>query len=126
MRAGRSPVDRGKQGIKRSTAVDARGIPIGTLTPQANRHDSPLLTETLDAVTETLGELPQRVSVHLDRGYDPKATRERLEERALLAEITQKGKPAPLGQRSAGWWRGRAPGTTPTRSSPGVPKGGSR
>lgn len=96
-KAGRSPVDRGKQGTKRSTAVEARGIPLGTVTAPANRHDSPLLTETLDAVTETLGELPERVSVHLDRGYDSKATRERLEERELLAEISEKGKqPAPL------------------------------
>jgi hypothetical protein len=36
------------------------------------------------------------VSVHLDRGYDSGATRERLEERRLLAEISKKGKPAPL------------------------------
>ena len=28
-KAGRSPVDRGKQGIKRSTVVDGRGIPLG-------------------------------------------------------------------------------------------------
>jgi hypothetical protein len=28
-KAGKSPVDRGKQGIKRSTAVDGKGIPIG-------------------------------------------------------------------------------------------------
>lgn len=28
-KAGRSPVDRGKQGTKRSTAVDGKGIPIG-------------------------------------------------------------------------------------------------
>jgi len=41
-KAGRSPVDRGKQGTKRSTAVDARGIPLGTVTAPANRHDSPL------------------------------------------------------------------------------------
>ncbi len=47
-------------------------------------------------MAETLGELPERISVHLDRGYDSKATRERLEERGLLAEISQKGKPAPL------------------------------
>jgi transposase len=95
-KAGRNPVDRGKQGTKRSTAVDAKGIPIGTATAPANRHDSPLLTETLDAVTEVLGELPKQAKVHLDRGYDSKATRERLEERGLLAEISQKGKPAPL------------------------------
>jgi IS5 family transposase len=95
-KAGRSPVDRGKQGTKRSTAVDANGIPLGIVTAPANRHDSPLLTETLDAVAETLGGLPEWVSVHLDRGYDSKATRERLEERGLLAEISEKGKPAPL------------------------------
>jgi transposase len=95
-KAGRSPVDRGKRGIKRSIAVDARGIPLGTVTAPANRHDSPLLTETLDAVSEALGELPERTSVHLDRGYDSEATRERLQERGLLAEISEKGKPAPV------------------------------
>ncbi len=96
-KAGRSPVDRGKQGTKRSTAVDGRGIPVGAVMAPANRHDSPLLSETLDAVTETLGELPGGAKVHLDRGYDSKATRERLEERGLMGEISQKGKPAPLG-----------------------------
>jgi transposase len=94
--AGKSPVDRGKQGTKRSTAVDARGIPLGTVTAPANRHDSPLLGETLDVVAEALGGLPEGTSIHLDRGYDSKATRERLEERGLLAEISEKGKPAPL------------------------------
>jgi IS5 family transposase len=54
------------------------------------------LTETLDGVAEALGGLPERTSVHLDRGYDSKVTRERLEERGLLAEISRKGKPAPL------------------------------
>lgn len=62
-KAGRSPVDRGKRGIKRSTVVDANGIPLGSLTAQANRHDSPLLGETLDAL-EVLGPLPERMSVH--------------------------------------------------------------
>ena len=42
-KAGRSPVDRGKLGIKRSTAVDAEGVPIAAITAAANRHDSPLL-----------------------------------------------------------------------------------
>jgi transposase len=46
--AGRSPVDRGKQGIKRSTVVDGRGIPLGIVTAPANSHDSLLLDETLD------------------------------------------------------------------------------
>lgn len=47
-KAGKSPVDRGKRGIKRSTVVDARGIPLGVLAVPANRHDSPLLCATLD------------------------------------------------------------------------------
>lgn len=94
-KAGRSPVDRGKRGTKRSTAVDARGIPLGTVTAPANRHDSPLLTETLDAVAQTLGELAESTSIHLDRGYDSEATRRRLRELALNAEISRKGEPLP-------------------------------
>ena len=92
-KAGKSPVDRAKQGIKRSVVVDANGIPLGTVAAPANRHDSPLLDQTLDTV-EVPGELPERIDVHLDRGYDSKATRERLQERGFLAEISEKGKPA--------------------------------
>jgi len=95
-KAGRSPVDRGKRGTKRSTAVDANGIPLATVTAPANRHDSPLLSETLDAASEALGGLPERAMIHLDRGYDSSLTRERLRERGLIAEVSEKGKPAPL------------------------------
>ncbi len=95
-KAGRSPVDRGKRGIKRSTAVDARGIPIGSVTAGANRHDSPLLAPTLEHASESAGGLPEGASVHLDRGYDSFVTRERLKERGLTPEIAEKGKPAPL------------------------------
>ena len=94
-KAGTNPVDRGKQGIKRSTVVDAKGIPLGAVAAPANRHDSPLLDETLDTL-EVLGELPEQMSVHLDRGYDSRITREKLEERGLLAVISEKGKSAPL------------------------------
>jgi IS5 family transposase len=100
-KAGRNPVDRGKQGIKRSTLVDAKGIPLGAVAAPANRHDSPLLDETLDNL-EVLGELPEQMSVHLDRGYDSRSTREKLEDRGLLAVISEKGKPAPL-QASKRW-----------------------
>jgi transposase len=85
-------VDRGKQGIKRSVAVDAEGIPLGVIAALANRHDSPLLSETLD----TVGELPKQASVHLDRAYDSEVTRELLESRALSGIISEKGKSAPL------------------------------
>lgn len=94
-KAGRNPVDRGKRGIKRSMVVDAKGIPLGAVAAPADRHDSPLLDETLDTL-EVLGELPEQMSVHLDRGYDSRSTREKLGNRGLLAVIPEKGKPAPL------------------------------
>ena len=95
-KAGRSPVDRGKQGIKRSMAVDGSGIPVGFVTAPANRHDSPLLAETLEAAEGALGGLPEATSIHLDRGYDSEATRGLLRDRGLVAEISKKGNPAPL------------------------------
>jgi transposase len=94
-KAGKSPVDRGKRGIKRSTMVDANGIPLGVVSAPANRHDSPLLAATLDPL-EALGLPPETVSVHLDRGYDSNLTRRLLEERELIGVISEKGKPAPL------------------------------
>jgi transposase len=94
-KAGRSPVDRGKEGTKRSTVVDAKGIPLGTVVAPASSHDSPLLEATLDTL-EPLGELQDRASVHLDRAYDSKATREKLEARGLMGVIAERGKPAPL------------------------------
>lgn len=90
--AGRSPVDRGKQGLKRSVAVDAAGIPLGTVAAPANRHDSPLLEPTLDALR--VADRP--TTVHLDRGYDSGATRHRLATRGMAAVIAAKGQPAPL------------------------------
>lgn len=108
-KAGRNPVDRGKQGLKRSVVVDANGIPLGAIAAPANRHDSPLLEGTLDTMN-VVGELPERMSVHLDRGYDSDATRQRLNLCSLLAEISEKGKPAPLAatkrwvvERSNSW-----------------------
>ncbi len=95
-KAGRSPVDRGKRGIKRSVVVDAEGIPLGVVSAPANRHDSPLLAPTLDAL-EALGLPPEPVSVYLDRGYDSSLTRRLLQERGLVGEISEKGKPDPLG-----------------------------
>jgi IS5 family transposase len=94
-KAGRSPVDRGKRGLKRSMAVDAKGIPLGFVSAPANRHDSPLLVPTIEATSEAVGALPEGAMVHLDRGYDSLLTRERLLELGLGWEISGKGKPAP-------------------------------
>ncbi|MGC4853352.1 IS5 family transposase [Micromonospora sp. DT4] len=93
--AGRSPVDRGKQGMKRSLMVEARGIPLGRVLAGANRHDSPLLKPTLDHLDD-LGPLPEDITVHLDAGYDSTISRDLLTERGLTGEIARKGVKAPI------------------------------
>jgi hypothetical protein len=66
--AGRSPVDRGKQGLKRSI-VTVGGIPLGAVPAPANRRDDGLLAAALDTLA-VLDVLPARPVVHLDAGYD--------------------------------------------------------
>jgi transposase len=93
--AGRSPVDRGKQGTKRSLLVDGHGIPLGAVVAGANRHDSPLLRATLEKLNR-FAELPEKITVHLDAGYDSTITRELLDEFGCNGQIATKGTPAPL------------------------------
>jgi transposase len=93
--AGPSPVDRRKQGLKRSVLVEGYGIPLGRVLAGANRHDSPLLGPTLDRL-DGLGPLPAEVTVHLDAGYDSDKTRSLLDERGLCGEIAHKGEKAPI------------------------------
>ena len=99
--AGRSPVDRGKQGLKRSGMTDGYGITLGRVLAGANRHDSPLLQATL-TLLDDLVPLPEEITVHLDAGYDSEATRALLDARGLHGRIARKGKKAPV-QASGRW-----------------------
>jgi hypothetical protein len=99
--AGRSPVDRGKQGLKRSLVTDAAGIPLHVVSAGANRHDAPLLGPTL-AGLDKLDGLPDDVTVHLDRGYDGRPTRALLDALGFDGAIARKGVPAPI-QAGARW-----------------------
>jgi transposase len=101
--AGKSPVDRGKQGTKRSSMTEAAGIPVGCVVAPANRPDSPLLRPTLEKLgrfDEGMGVgLPEDITVHLDAGYDSAKTRDLLEEMGCDAVISQKGFPLQAGAR---------------------------
>ncbi|MFD7020873.1 IS5 family transposase [Streptomyces sp. NPDC059928] len=99
--AGRSPVDRGKQGLKRSGMTDGYGIPLGRVLAGANRHDSPLLAPTLDLLDD-LGPLPDDITVHLDAGNDSDKTRTELTARNLHGRIAHKGEKASI-QASQRW-----------------------
>ena len=106
--AGRSPVDRGKQGLKRSVVTDGAGIPLHPVTAGANRHDAPLLEPTLAGLDE-LDRLPDAPTVHLDRGYDGRPTRMLLEALGFDGAIARKGVPAPV-QAGSRWVVERAHG----------------
>ena len=96
-RAGPSPVDRRKGGLKRSVATENYGIPLGIAAAGANRHDSPLLAPTLQAAADQLdGALPGERTCHLDAGYDSQPTRQLLDDLGFDGQIAHKGAPAPI------------------------------
>ena len=96
-KAGPSPVDRRKGGLKRSTAIDGYGIPLGIASAGANRHDSPLLAPTLAAAFTQVGDrIPEEVTAHLDAAYDSGVTRQLLDDLGLDGEIARKGVPSPI------------------------------
>jgi hypothetical protein len=112
-KAGRSPVDRGKQGLKRSTLVEARGVPLGIASAGANRHDSKLLEPTITAAERQLGALPTDARIHLDSAYHGKPCHKVLDDHHLVGQIAAKGLPAPIQvgkrwvvERSQSWMNG--------------------
>ena len=112
-KAGRSPVDRGKQGLKRSTLVEARGVPLGIASDGANRHDSKLLEPTIAAAEQQLGALPAGARIHLDSAYNGMPCRKVLDDHALVGEVAARGVPAPIQvgkrwvvERSQSWMNG--------------------
>ena len=94
--AGRSPVDRGKRGLKRSVLTEGAGIPLSVVPAGANRHDAPLLAPTL-AGLERVAALTEAEPgmIHLDQGYAGEPTRALLQELGLEGAIARKGVPAP-------------------------------
>lgn len=69
---GKSPVDRGKRGTKRSVLIDGRGAPLSVVVAGANRHDKTLAIRTID---EMIADRPEKrvYRLHhlcLDKGYD--------------------------------------------------------
>lgn len=97
--AGKSPVDRAKQGVKRSQLTEAYGIPLVTDPAPANIRDHTLLPATLDQYRDlgkVLGPLPEQPSLSLDAGYDYRIVYEDLAQRQITPRIAKRGQQTPI------------------------------
>jgi len=71
---GPNPTDRGKLGSKRHLIVDRRGVPMALAVTGANRHDSIVFEDLVDAIPAVPGLSGRPRSrpdkLHADKGYD--------------------------------------------------------
>jgi transposase len=92
---GPNPTDRAKLGWKWSVAAERHGVPVGWAIDGANRNDVAMLEPTL-ADVEANGLLADIDTLHLDRGYDSGAVRDRLRAQGINDfEIQRRGTKVP-------------------------------
>lgn len=97
--AGKSPVDRAKQGIKRSQLTDRQGIPLVTNPAPANTRDHTLLPATLDrfaGLQASLGPLPEHLRLSPDAGFDYSMVHQDLTARGINGQIAKQGAKTPI------------------------------
>jgi IS5 family transposase len=75
--------------------VDRAGLPLATLLTGANRHDSVVFEDLLDAIPPIKTPAGQRRKrpdkVHADKGYDSPRCRQALSRRHIRVRIARKG-----------------------------------
>lgn len=91
-KTGKNPTDRGKLGVKRSTLVDGRGVPLAVAIAGANVPDSKLVVETLEAVGI---ERPEPTPFHpqhlcLDKGYAGQPVDDEVRQRGYTPHVPRK------------------------------------
>lgn len=96
--AGRSPVDRGKSGLRRSQLFDALGIPLAAASAPANRRDHQMLAPSLNALKD-FEPPPEHVAVHPDACYDYALCRAELAARNLDCSTWKRGTLVQVGKR---------------------------
>jgi transposase len=92
---GPNPTDRGKAGTKRHVITDRAGVPLAALLTGANRHDSMVFTDLLDAVPPIKRPSGQRrtrpAKLHADKAYDMPRCRRALTRRHIKVRIARAG-----------------------------------
>ena len=94
----------GKLGVKRSTLVDGRGVPLAVAVAAANVPDSKLVAETLKAIPirrpEPTTEQPQHLC--LDKGYAGAPVDEEVRERGYMPHVPRKANEPPKPKHRRG------------------------
>jgi IS5 family transposase len=92
---GPNPTDRGKLGSKRRLIADRQGTPLILCVTGANRHDSVVFDEPVDALPVVGGNRgrPRRWpgKLHADKGYDYARCRAHLKRRGIKDRIARRG-----------------------------------
>ncbi len=92
---GPNPTDRGKAGTKRHLIVERQGIPLAAMLTGANRHDSMVFEDLIDAVPPICRPSGQRrtrpAKLHADKAYDIPRCRQALSRRHIRIRIARKG-----------------------------------
>ncbi|SPS02893.1 transposase (fragment) [Cupriavidus taiwanensis] len=90
-----NPTDRGKLGSKRHLVVDRQGVPLALTVTGANRHDSVVFEDLVDAIPAVpgLSGRPRRRpdKLHADKGYDFARCRRHLRKRRISPRIARRG-----------------------------------
>ena len=92
---GPNPTDRGKGGTKRHLITDRNGVPLAALLTGANRHDSVVFEELVDAVPpikRPRGRPRKRpAKLHADKAYDIPRCRRACSRRHIKVRLARKG-----------------------------------
>ncbi len=92
---GPNPTDRGKPGTKRHVVGDRHGLPLASLVTGANRHDSVVFDDVLDAIPPIRTPAGRRrkrpAKLHADKAYDMPRCRQALRRRHIRCRIARKG-----------------------------------
>ena len=92
---GPNPTDRGKPGTKRHILTDRGGVPLAKVLTGANRHDSVVFEQLLDAVPPIMQPNRRRRKrpdkTHADKAYDIPRCRRALTQRHIRVRIARKG-----------------------------------
>jgi Transposase DDE domain len=92
---GPSPVERDKTGSKHNIIVEARGIPLATITTGGNRNDMTQLIPLIEAVPPIRGKRGQLLRrphhLYADRGYDHETYRDQVRRFEITPHIARRG-----------------------------------